>query len=68
VGLSAAAIELSDRALREAVLFPWRAAITKDGVLGVIAGYPEIEDIPAHGFENWMNGIRRQELGFEGIV
>lgn len=67
-GLERGAIELSERALREDVLPPWEAAITKNGALGVMAGYPEIEDIPAHGSEKWMTGVLRQELGFKGIV
>jgi beta-glucosidase len=66
-GLERGAIELSERALRENVLPPWKAAI-KNGALGVMAGYPEIEDVPAHGSEKWMTGVLRQELGFKGIV
>jgi beta-glucosidase-like glycosyl hydrolase len=67
-GLERGAIELSERALRENVLPPWKAAITKNGALGVMAGYPDIEDVPAHGSEKWMTGVLRQELGFKGIV
>src|SRR5580658_1388045 len=67
-GLERGAIELSERALRENFLIPWSAAITKAGALGVMAGYPEIEDVPAHASEKWMNGILRQELGFRGVV
>jgi beta-glucosidase len=67
-GLERGAIELSERALRENFLLPWSAAITKAGALGVMAGYPEIEDVPAHASEKWMNGILRQELGFRGVV
>src|SRR5580700_12021251 len=33
-----------------------------------MAGYPEVEDVPAHGSEKWMNNILRQELGFRGVV
>ena len=47
-GLERGAIELSERALRENFLLPWIAAITKAGGLGVMAGYPEVEDVPAH--------------------
>jgi beta-glucosidase len=54
--------------LRRDVLPPWSAAITKNGALGVMAGYADIEDIPAHGSEKWMNDVLRQELGFKGIV
>jgi beta-glucosidase len=67
-GLERGAITLSDRLLREDVLPPWKAAITKNGALGVMAGYPEIEDVPAHGSDKWMNNVLRQELGFKGIV
>jgi len=67
-GLERGAITLSERLMRRDVLPPWTAAITKNGALGVMAGYPEIEDIPAHGSEKWMNDVLRQELGFKGIV
>jgi len=67
-GLERGAIGLSERALRRDVLPPWIAAITKNGALGVMAGYPEVEDIPAHASEKWLNGVLRQELGFKGIV
>jgi len=67
-GLERGAIELSERALRENFLLPWTAAITKAGGLGVMAGYPEVEDVPAHASEKWMNDVLRQELGFQGVV
>jgi len=67
-GLERGAIELSERALRENFLLPWTAAITKAGGLGVMAGYPEVEDVPAHASEKWMNDVLRQELGFRGVV
>src|SRR5438552_6212902 len=43
-GLERGAIELSERTLREDFLPPWYADIHKSGDLGVMAGYPEIED------------------------
>ena len=67
-GLERGAIELSERVLREDYLLPWEAAITRNGALGVMAGYPDIEDVPAHGSEKWMTKVLRQELGFKGIV
>jgi beta-glucosidase-like glycosyl hydrolase len=67
-GLERGAITLSDRMLRRDVLPPWTAAITKNGALGVMAGYPDIEDMPAHGSKKWMNDVLRYELGFKGIV
>src|ERR1035441_3677453 len=67
-GLERGAIELSERSLRENFLPPWIAAITSAGGLGVMAGYPEVEDVPAHASEKWMNDVLRQELGFQGVV
>jgi beta-glucosidase len=67
-GLERGAIEFSERSLREIDLWPWIGAITKAGGLGVMAGYPEIEDVPAHASEKWMTRVLREELGFRGIV
>lgn len=67
-GLERGAVGLSERTLRRDALPPWTSAITKNGALGVMAGYPDIEDMPSHGSEKWMNDVLRQELGFKGIV
>lgn len=67
-GLERGAIELSERSLRENFLPPWIAAIQRAGGLGVMAGYPEVEDVPAHASEKWMNDVLRQEIGFQGVV
>jgi beta-glucosidase len=67
-GLERGAVGLSERTLRRDVLPPWISAITKNGALGVMAAYPDIEDIPAHASVKWMNDVLRQELGFKGIV
>lgn len=67
-GLERGAIELSERELRETFLLPWQAAITGSGGLGVMAGYPEVEDVPLHSSKKWLDRVLRQELGFKGIV
>ncbi len=67
-GLERGAIEVADRSLRENFMPPWIGAITKAGGLGVMAGYPEIEDVPAHASVKWMNDVLRQEIGFQGVV
>ncbi len=66
-GLERGAIDLSERVLRENFLLPWSAAF-KAGALGVMAGYPEVDDVPIHSSEKWLTRILRQELGFQGIV
>jgi beta-glucosidase len=67
-GLERGAIELSERILREDFLPPWIAGITKSGALGVMAGYPEIDDVPAHSSRKWLTQVLRQEMGFQGLV
>ena len=67
-GLERGAIEVSERSLRENFMPPWIGAITKAGGLGVMAGYPEIEDVPSHASVKWMNDVLRQEIGFQGVV
>ena len=67
-GLERGAIEVSERSLRENFMPPWIGSITKAGGLGVMAGYPEVEGVPAHASEKWMNDVLRQEIGFKGIV
>lgn len=67
-GLERGAIELSGRMLREDALRPWVAAITGAGALGVMAGYPEIDDVPVHSSRYWLTKVLRQELGFHGLV
>lgn len=66
-GIERGAVELSERNIRENFLPPWIAAFNA-GALGVMAGYPEIDDVPEHSSEKWNTQILRQELGFKGIV
>ncbi|MGH9326870.1 MAG: glycoside hydrolase family 3 C-terminal domain-containing protein [Terriglobia bacterium] len=66
-GLERGAIELSPRYLREIVLPPWIAAF-RAGALGVMAGYPEIDDVPAHSSWKWLTEVLRHQLGFQGLV
>ena len=61
------AVEVSERSIRENFLPPWIAAF-KAGALGVMAGYPEIDDVPEHSSYKWNTKVLRQELGFRGVV
>jgi len=67
-GLERGAMEISERTLREVFLPPWAAGIKQAGALGVMATYPAIDGVPAHGSEWILTRILREELGFEGLV
>ncbi len=67
-GLERGAMEISERTLREVFLPPWIAGITRAGALGVMATYPAIDGMPAHGSEKLLTKILRDELGFNGLV
>jgi beta-glucosidase len=67
-GLERGAMEISERTLREIFLPPWVAGIKKAGALGVMATYPEIDDVPTHTSEKILTRILREELGFQGLV
>jgi beta-glucosidase len=67
-GLERGAMEISERMLREVFLLPWVAGIKKAGALGVMATYPEIDDVPTHSSEKILTKILREELGFKGLV
>jgi len=67
-GLERGAMEISERVLREVFLPPYVVGIRKCGALGVMATYPAIDGIPAHGSVEIMTNILRHELGFEGLV
>lgn len=67
-GLERGAIDVSERSLRQDFMPPWETAITKNGALGVMAGYPEVDGVPAHASEKWLTTVLRSEMGFKGIV
>ena len=67
-GLERGAMEISERTLREVFLPPWVAGIKGRGALGVMATYPAIDGVPAHGSDWILTKILRDELGFKGLV
>jgi beta-glucosidase len=67
-GMERAAIELPERVMRSVFLPPWTPVSGPDGALAVMAMYPSIDGVPAHGSERWLTGVLRDELGFDGIV
>lgn len=67
-GFERGAMEISERMLREVFLPPWVAGIKVAGALGVMATYPAIDGVPAHGSPRILTQILRDELDFQGLV
>ncbi|MGA3164828.1 MAG: glycoside hydrolase family 3 C-terminal domain-containing protein [Terriglobia bacterium] len=67
-GMERGAMEISERSLRETFLIPWVAGVKEAGALGVMATYPEIDDVPNHSSERILTHILHEELGFQGLV
>lgn len=67
-GLERGAMAVSERALREVFLPPWKEGIQGQGALGVMATYPAVDGTPTHGSAKLLTRILRGEFGFEGLV
>jgi beta-glucosidase len=66
-GLNFAAMDLSERALREVFLPPFAAAV-EAGADTVMAAHNEVNGVPCHGNHYLLTEILRDELGFDGFV
>ena len=66
-GLDYAAVDLSERTLREVYLPPFRAAI-EAGALSVMSAFNEIGGIPSNANRALLTGVLRGEWGFKGFV
>ncbi|MDG5766226.1 glycoside hydrolase family 3 N-terminal domain-containing protein [Balneolales bacterium ANBcel1] len=67
-GINAGPINISKRELREIHMEPFRVAIQKGRVRGVMPAYHEIDGVPTHGDIHLMQNILRDEWGFEGVT
>ena len=59
--------EISERALRDVYLPPFRAAVCA-GVQTLMAGFNEIGGVPSHANRRLLTGILRDDWGFDGTV
>ncbi|MCR5823445.1 MAG: glycoside hydrolase family 3 C-terminal domain-containing protein [Lachnospiraceae bacterium] len=66
-GINASAALIGERELREIHLPPVKAAV-KAGTDAVMAAYNEIDGVYCHANDRLLNGILRNEYGFQGFV
>lgn len=67
-GRNFAPTNISERLLREEILTPFRVAINKGYIWGVMPSHSEFDGVPAHGSQYLLTYILRKELGFKGVV
>jgi beta-glucosidase len=61
-------VGLSERVMREIHLPPFRAAIEDAKAGGVMAAYGTWDGVPDNASTNLLQGILRQEWGFDGMI
>ena len=61
-------VDAGDRLLLEIYGKPFQAAITEAGLKGVMPCYGSLNGLPIHASKHYLNGILRQEMGFEGVT
>ena len=67
-GMNCGPIDVSERALREVFLFPFKEAVQKGGALSVMPSYNEIDGVPSHANTRLLRDILRNEWGFKGFL
>lgn len=67
-GRDSAAVNFSERELREYWLAPFEAAVVVGGSLGLMPAYNSVNGTPMHANGFLLNDILRGEWGFKGIV
>ncbi len=67
-GIHAANCDIPYRLLREVYAKPFQAAISKAGLKSVMPCYSSLNGEPVTGSKEVMNGLLREEMGFDGMV
>jgi beta-glucosidase len=67
-GLNHAPAHLGARELREVAAAPFAAVIREAGLASMMNAYNEVDGLPCAGSAAILDGLLRDELGFEGVV
>jgi len=60
-------VDISERALHETYLPPYHAAVDA-GVESIMASFNEVSGVPMHAHRPLINGVLREQWGFDGVV
>lgn len=67
-GMNHAPVHLGPRELREVYAEPFAAAIRDAGLASIMNSYSSIDGVPCAGSAAILDGLLRDELGFDGVV
>ncbi len=68
-GMNCGPVDVSERVLREAFLYPFKEVLHQAGAISVMASYNEIDGVPSHASFTWLlRDVLRKEWGFTGFV
>ncbi|MGH9826683.1 MAG: glycoside hydrolase family 3 C-terminal domain-containing protein, partial [Blastocatellia bacterium] len=67
-GTNIAPSNVSERVLRESYLVPFEAAVKEAHVMSVMPSYNEVNGVPMHANAHYLQGLLRQEWGFQGLL
>jgi beta-glucosidase len=67
-GLNQAPAHAGWRELRDEQLLPFEAAIREAGLGSVMPAYCDVDGVPCHASRELLEGVVRDEWGFDGIV
>lgn len=66
-GINLATVHMGEREMREVTLEPFIKCF-RAGALSVMPAYNELDGEPIHGSKRLLQGLLREELGFDGAV
>ncbi len=67
-GMNQAPVQLGPRELREVFAEPFAAVIRESGIASVMPAYNSVDGLPCSGSAQLMDGLLRDELGFDGVT
>ena len=67
-GMNCAPANISERVLREAFFYPFKAVIKEAKPVSVMPSYNEIDGVPSHANKWLLRDILRKEMGFNGFL
>ncbi|MDR2722231.1 MAG: glycoside hydrolase family 3 C-terminal domain-containing protein [Cellulomonadaceae bacterium] len=67
-GRNHAPVYAGNREVRDTFLPPFEMAILDGGVKSVMNSYTDLDGVPMAANEDWLTGVLREEIGFEGTV